>query len=88
MPTPEDPPSDLRTAARRAGVLSSFGAWYRSDELSDPRQYAAVRCHCSSGGKLVLLTPVEAPSGAYRVGQCSGCHAVVWSPCLNSTVRH
>jgi hypothetical protein len=87
MPTRQDPPADLRTAARRAGIRSFLGTWFIQDGLSDPRQYAGVRCHCVSGGKLVLLTRVESPSGAYRVGQCSGCRSVVWSSCHEATAR-
>ncbi len=82
----QDPPTDLRAAARRAGILSVVGVWYRQDDLSDPREFAGVRCHCRSGGRLVLLAQVEAASGCYRVGQCPGCHAVVWSPCQESLV--
>jgi hypothetical protein len=87
MPQRQDPPPDLQAAARRAGIPLFLRAWYRSDELSDPRQYAGVRCHCVAGGKLVLLSRVESPSGAYRVGQCLSCHSVVWSRCLEGTAQ-
>ncbi len=83
----QNPPPDLQIAARHAGFPPFLGAWYRSDELADPRQYAGVRCRCVPDGKLVLLTRVETPSGAYRVGRCSGCQAVVWSPCLEVAVH-